>query len=533
MPFGQARTQGFADPVLDNFAAGGLIINSLGMFLYSSNVPAVGNLIYSNVNDPSPTHDKVGNYVFPGETIYDSVGGNIIATNIQAGATITYQYPNPATGPSLGFGNLSMQSGFNPITGAPSYQLFQSTAPYSADWFLYPSGDTTGATDSQNISSVLAGIQGTPFTVLLMPGTFYLNQPLTIPDQVSVRGYDPSWGIPTGNYGAGSLPLQGTIIQAGSAFAGAALITMGSVGTTQHGGQRLRGLTVSGAGAPANTHGIQSIGYVAGVKLEDIVVWGATNIQDGLHMANDGTPGHQADFWQVTRCKFSNCAGWGVSMVGVSDSWFTDTESTGNTLGGWTISGGADTRFIGCRADSNGSVPGWNLTPTSAGNVLSWTNCEANLNGTGWVFNGGSAATYCLSNCISHDNTTAIYSYTAGAAVRTDGGNFTVWVPLTPSGGWANSGVGPNAKYAWRGSSIEVIADMTAGTLTAGTGILSLPAAAFPAHAQSLVMKDLTTRSAQADINVGTGGGLTFFQAIGTVIAGDRCFLHGFISTDA
>lgn len=393
--------------------------------------------------------------------------------------------------------------------------------------WLPPSGDVTGFTDRV----IINGLLGLNWTVHLLPGTWYVDSPVQMPDGACLTAADPSWGIPTGNYGAGGLPLQGSVIQAGTAFAGAALITMGVAGTSQLGGQRLYGITVSGTGAPAGTHGIQSTGYNAGVKMRDVVVWGMPG--DGLHAGNDGTPSHTPDFWQVQACKFSGNTGWGVLTQGLSDSWFDSCESTGNNAGGWSITGGSDTRFTCCRADSNIGSPGWSLNPTITGRVY-FTNCEANLNGTtGWVFAGGVAMDYFLTGCIAAGNTGAAYSYAAGARVHCDGGNFTVWVALALSNGWANSGAGPAAQFTWRGSSVEVIADLLAGTLAAGTGILTFPAAVTFSHAQQLVLTDITTRTAQGALNAGAAGVVSFFQGLGTVAAGDRCFLHGFLSADA
>ena len=407
-------------------------------------------------------------------------------------------------------------------SGSGSQWAYAPAAP------LQPSGDTTGVTDLAAINRYLAA--GIP--VQLASGVYYVSGPIVIPDGGYLSGANPSWGIPTGNYGAGGLPLQGSVIQASSTFTGSSIIFMGAVGAVQHGGQRLYSLTVNGTGAPAGTHGIMSQGFVAAVKMRDVSVWGAPG--DGLHIVNDGTTGHQADFWQADSCKFSHCGGWGVLTQGISDSWFVNSESTGNTSGGWSITGGSDTRWLACRGDSNTSGPGWLVSPTTAGNRLEWVNCEANLNSTvGWQFASGVAEQLFLAGCIASGNTTAPWSYASGAMVHCDGGNFTVWMPMSLSNGWANSGSGPAAQFALRGSSVEVIGDLTAGTLSSGTVAVALPSAVTPAHVQQLPLTDITTRTAQGALNCGTGGTLSFFQGIGTVAASDRCFFHGTISTDA
>lgn len=389
-----------------------------------------------------------------------------------------------------------------------------------------PSGDVTGSTDAATISNLLSS----GYDLILQQGTYYLNAPVVLPDQGYLAGTNPSWGIPTGNYGAGGLPLQGSIIQAGSGFAGSALISMGSAGTTQHGGQRLCGITLSGTGAPAGTHGILSTGYVAGVKMRDVVVWGMPG--DGLHAVDDGTSGHQPDFWQVESSKFSHSGGWGVVLHGLADSWFTGCESTGNTSGGWSITGGADSRWIGCRADSNASGSGWNLTPTATPGYLEFTNCEANLNDTGWVFNGGAVSNYFLSNCIANNNTTAPVSYTAGAAVSTSGCNFSVWRKMTLKNGWANAAGNVTAQFQRRGNEVEIIGAISAAAATSTT-FFTLPAVYAPASQQQIPAG--ATGGATAGhapfVQCDTSGNLTLTQA--AIGAADSYVFHGFISLDA
>ncbi len=278
---------------------------------------------------------------------------------------------------------------------------------------VFPSGDTTGATDHARIGAALAS--RTP--ARLPPGTYYVDAPVVMPDQSCLMGDNPSWGIPTGDYGAGGLPLQGTIIQAGHGFRGAALITMGGIGRVQHGGQRLYGITLSGAGAPAGTHGIESVGYVGGVKMRDVLVWGMPG--DGLHADWDGTSGHNPDFWQVDSCKFSHNSGYGAYLRAMSDAWFIASEATGNSAGGWWILNGADSRYIGCRGSSNGNVNGWTLTTTGGfTGTVTFIGCEANLNGTGIAVTGRhSTGTYVLDTFRVTGNTTA-WSYGAGSAMN-------------------------------------------------------------------------------------------------------------------
>jgi hypothetical protein len=280
---------------------------------------------------------------------------------------------------------------------------------------VFPSEDTSGATDRANISAGFASLM----PVRLTPGTYYIDAPLVMPDQSCLMADNPSWGIPTGNYGAGGLPLQGAIIRAGVGFSGAALITMGAIGDVQHGGQRLYGVTLSGTGAPPGTHGIESVGFVGGVKMRDVLVFDMPG--DGLHADWDGASGHNPDFWQVDSCKFSHCGGYGAYLRAMSDAWFIASEATGNTAGGWWILDGADSRFIGCRGSSNAKVTGWTLTTRGGfAGVVTFIGCEANFNGTGIAVTGRhSTGTYVLDTFRVNGNTTA-WSYDAGSAMNID-----------------------------------------------------------------------------------------------------------------
>jgi len=509
-----------------------IVIGSNGKILLYSPTRAAGNLKDSVAAVPGT---DAGNAYLAGTTSYANLGGGGLRAVNMNGQLLAWDTAASAAGPwtqqvslGLSFADAVHQTG--PLVGSSGGLAVGSYV------LLRPSGDTSGVTDWDNITGVLSG----GAVCVLVPGAspFFVNQPVVLPDQGVLCSPDPSWGIPTGNYGAGPLPLQGPVITATAGFSGTGIITMGAVGTSQHGGQRLYGITVDGSLLPNgnSVNGIQSTGYVGGVKMRDVVVWGGFHAGvgglggAGLLATDDGTTGHNPDFWQVESSKFSDCGTWGVQTKGLADSWWTDCESTGNgTGGGWFVTDGADTRWTACRADSNGSVPGFSVTVTGGAN-LQFTGCEANLNGTGWVFAGSGSGNIRLANCIAAGNATAQYSHSGNSHVSTTGCDFNVWITVSPQNGWANSGVGPVAQYHWDGEDIVLIAEMTAGTLTGGTGVLTLPGIT---SAQTLPLLDRTTRTAQAQLNYGTGGTLTFFQGIGTVAGGDACFVSARVPSDA
>lgn len=509
------------------------------ILLYNPNV-AAGKLADS-MAAVGGTDGPPGNAYLAGTTSYlnvPTIPAAFYAANLN-GAALNFYTALTEAGPWSTLANVGVTFASS-APGAPPGGMLElgssvgTIYPANREAMLFPSGDTTGATDSTALGQLLA----MPVPVKLAPGnvgTYYLSGPLALPDQSCLFCPDPTWGIPTGNYGAGGLPLQGAIIRAGSSFAGGALATMGGVGTVQHGGQRLYGITFSGTGAPAGTAGIISTGYVGGVKMRDVVVWGMPG--KGLLATNDGTPSHIPDFWQADGCKFSGNGDNGVETHGLSDSWFVNSESTGNGVDGWNITGGADTRWIACRGSSN-TRHGLNLDPTVAGNILTFIGLETKLNGGfGAVFQAGQNASYKFTDWISAGNTSGQYQYAGSSSdVYTDGGNVTVWVPIAYVGasGWGNfGGTGPNAQYALHGTTFELIADMSAGNTAAGTGVFDLPASQLPAHTQEIPIYDITNRSIIAFFNVGVLGTLSFFNGTGAVSLGDECFVHAYISTSA
>jgi len=247
-----------------------------------------------------------------------------------------------------------------------------------------PSGDATGATDTARLNNALAAASPGS-TVTLSPGIFSTIAPIVIPEHVGLWGPKRDMAIPTGNYGLGGLALDGAIIKPVAAFAGSSVISMPSPGAVQSGGQDIRRIVADGELLPAGTvHGIEAAGAIAGVTLEDALVWNVTG--KGLYPHSDGIS--QPDFWHVSNSKFSACGGNGVEIAGLADSWFTDCEATGNTGDDWKITNGNNSRFINCKGEfAGGASHGFNIigAPGFTG-VVTFINCGGGNNG-GQLFN--------------------------------------------------------------------------------------------------------------------------------------------------
>lgn len=111
------------------------------------------------------------------------------------------------------------------------------------------------------------------------------------------------------------------------------------------------------------------------------------------------------------------------------------------------------------------------------------------------------------------------------------------WHLITPQNSWADSGLGPNFQCRIVTSppnSVEIIGDLTAGTLTNGTVIGALPSSHyFPASNQQLMLVwpgTPPTSPGAGRFFVSTAGNI---EAEGLAGASGRCFVHGFISLDA
>jgi hypothetical protein len=282
-------------------------------------------------------------------------------------------------------------------------------AVYSGGADPLGSADSTAAING-NLAAAAPGE-----TVTLPAGTYKISAPLVVPNFVGLSGPTRAMCIPIGNYGIGGLAVKGAVIKPSSSFSGAGVISLlGSA--SQGGGQNLRNLTIDGTALPAGTvHGIYGHGGVAGVTLRDCLVYGLTG--NGLHCDSDGTS--QPDFWHVLACKFSGCAGDGVHITGLADSWFTDCEATGNTGDGWDVTSGNNARFTSCKGEGNGGF-GWNLQAASGftGVVqLSGSTAESNTSG-GFTVSGTGAGLFRFPGCRSSSNTTLDWSFSGSNAVQ-------------------------------------------------------------------------------------------------------------------
>lgn len=332
----------------------------------------------------------------------------IIVTNV-SGTTWT------VTRGAEGTTSVAHTSGFtiqNVITAAALENLVQ----LSKAGLLYPSGDTSGATDTAAINAIISAGQT---AVLAWTGTnwtggqtpFYVNAPLTPASGATLRGQTPWSAVPSDNYGVAGGVSGGSVIYAVSGFSGAAAISMANAGGSQSYGVTLEDFTLE-LGAMPTGHGILVDGAWGACFMSGVSV----NQPDGdcLHFQTDVTTSKAPDDWHVFRCKFSgSAAGYGVWGDNVPDSWFTDCEASENHLDNWYLSFSLNTRLTSCKGENSAAGSGFRLGGQGgAGRFVTLTGCSTHLNWKdGFTFDGSgsgsTSGTYLLANCVAIDDNQA------------------------------------------------------------------------------------------------------------------------------
>jgi hypothetical protein len=250
---------------------------------------------------------------------------------------------------------------------------------------LAPSGDTTGTTDSYNISKLPGGT--TP--VILGPGVFYLAAPIQLAAGNSVIGSGgPCLGgtesaIQDAFTGAGD--GLGTVLTFGSTWsipssvpagtpAGVVMMIEVTEPPAAPGEFRMNvsdlwidGSLGKASPAPASTHGIFASSLQSAVSIANVGVYGVS----GHGVYGDDTANGLPDGWMMVDCLFQACGGSGVYGA-FSDASFFNVHAEQNDAHGFYLTW-TNTRLVGCRSDSNGaggSGDGFHLEPLNSGASL-------------------------------------------------------------------------------------------------------------------------------------------------------------------
>lgn len=280
--------------------------------------------------------------------------------------------------------------------------------------YIFPSGDGTGTTDRSAINAAFAA--GDPVTLVPGATAYVIDQPLTPSTGSRLTGSQWWAACNSDNYGVGVGAAGGALIQAATAFSGAAMILMQNDSTTvQQYGADISGVTLYNPYAALTMHGISVIGGWGACFLRGVCVIkaGTDNLRFDVSTASGKVP----DDWSISQCKFSAArTGHGVNVVNnLPDSFISDCESSENALDGWHVQWCDNTRFTGSKGENNGNG-GWHFTGQGTDHIASLANCTSQLNKfDGFLFDesggGSSTGTYILTGCRSRGDNQAASTY--------------------------------------------------------------------------------------------------------------------------
>jgi len=431
MPFGNAVGQGFVNPLVSTFSAGGTVITKLGIFIYNG-VPGVGNPPIFWISD-GVTEDPYGNTLnaapgavaigqaaaygvgYTGEFALGGMSGQegIPAVQIASGASTDSDSEAGISLLSASANALATGVAEPSVTVDGYFQL----QPAEGMIFLMPSGDSSGATDVAAINGALADNLE---TVWLLPGNYYINAPIVIPGSQTRLTGDFWWSaVDSDNYSAGAGNTGGALITMVPAFAGSAAIEMVNTTNNQYYGVDISGITIEGNEVPSGT--------IYGILVDG--AWGACFLRgvcihrppaDCIRFITDPTSGKIPDDWIIQDCKFSASRnGYGFYASELADSTISNCESSENDLDGWYINYGVQSRWEGCKGENNGRN-GFHCTGLGADQVQRFIGCSTHINNLdGFLFDnagpsGGGQATYMLSACVAQEDGTGGAAISAG-----------------------------------------------------------------------------------------------------------------------
>jgi hypothetical protein len=378
---------------------------------------------------------------------YSAVPGNLVPCNISGGGFTVTLPESPADGSRVAVKIIATNAAgtnvltvatlgtdrFNESGGAAAValtlanqgQVYQYSATYGL-WYImddslplgglkslfryvFPSGDSTGATDTAAINAGLASGGAVQLVQAPLSAPYYINAPITPVSQSRLWGAQWWSASENDNYSAGVGASGGTTIVMAAGFTGSAAIDMTNTTGTQYYGVDLAGFTIEGYEL--------SSGTVYGILVDG--AWGAGFIRgvcvhrppsDCLRFVTDATSGKIPDDWQVTNCKFSaSRAGNGVYLSELADSWFDACESSENDVDGWYVNYGVNSRWTACKGENNGGQ-GFHFGGIGAYQVQFLTACSTHLNAeNGFLFDdsgggGGTPGLYVLTGCVAQQD---------------------------------------------------------------------------------------------------------------------------------
>lgn len=343
-PFGTGYPQGFSAGPGSVITGSTIIVygSNGGVFMYSG-TPAANNLVLADV--AVNTTDPYGNQIFAGLNILTPfTAGQARLLNIAGGpgqsAGIQWYFSTVGqntwqTGPGIGpqaATQLTVATdalSFLSATGGGNNRvIIQATHGFQFQNIIYvfPSGDTTGATDGVNITAAVAALPATGGQVVLGPGHYYM----TTTNNLSITAAKPVWIMAHGAFISAVGALGGDLISWFDAT--------NPVGRSYFGGGWIGGI-IDGNTAPAGVTAMH-FGDVEAAVMRDLTI---QNFPTGQSLRLDN-----ANWWTEEadmRVVIVNCPGptfevtGGFRSFGYGNFDFTIISNTG--LNGVQILNGA------------------------------------------------------------------------------------------------------------------------------------------------------------------------------------------------
>ena len=301
----------------------------------------------------------------------------------------------PAANVSLGSHKL-----INLATGTAATDA-AAASQIPADWInavLAYGADPTGTSDSTSMIQSALNAAPTGGVVYLPTGIYITSSPLRIPPTITLRG----------SHGT-HLDTIASSIKPSASFSGAAVIQIVDQATGGYSvpsnEQRLFSLSINGTNLPGgNTvDGIQFTGFVHGAYLQDLYITAV-----GGHGINSIANGSGTSYSHRGLRIVANATGSYGFTLNMTDSTWIDLEAIacgGATHGGFFIGGAANSQFIGCRAEWNGTsgftIGGSTGTGTGSGGAL-FANCSTDRNtANGFSVTSGGNAPLIFNGCVA------------------------------------------------------------------------------------------------------------------------------------
>ena len=314
-----------------------------GIFIYSG-TPGPNTLIASDASAGGT--DPFGNVYLAGPTTYRNMSPLVLKFAAQqldgAGTAFYLSTGFDETGPWIqqatirGWNNIvDIFASQIILTAASSVKIMNGIA------FINPSGDNTGATDLAAIQVAL----NSGFEVQLVPGIYYVNAPVELPNSAVIRGV-----------GRPEISKNGMAVIQAAASIPAVLVSTGWLENTQTtfpaGGVNIFDLKIDGNSLASNGILLQTAdSTIRNVSVENTkfeAIEFTTIGHDGTTILTGSASNNR-----IESCSLNNCGGYGIVTVeSAGNSVFTDgfitdciiagCTSAGISLqraGGWLVSG--------------------------------------------------------------------------------------------------------------------------------------------------------------------------------------------------